>query len=363
MKNIKIIFCFFMITMTLSMGLVPSQVEALPVNEVEPLWTTDLNPNPISDHTRCAAVFARGQNWLYFDWVNDQSNPDIYLWNGVEPVPVVATDDREFGPRVLYYDDQFYLTYRKSTPGYLEGEAYGVFLRVSEDGITFGPETELFSPASHVIESHDILFANGWFYLAYVDVAYGDIFMIKSIDLVDWTTPIVIAGTSDTPDFCPALCWARGRIWLAWDYADPTGISTLWIKNSQDGVTWSEPVEIPLDETYNEIWGPFALTWSKGQFVFTSRARHFGTYSTWRICYTTSRDGVTWTDFTLATSESCDPPFYQCVEKGSVVYPLFGDSDNKGFSFAIVFKRLQLYSSGSGETLFFGGIYQTIINL
>lgn len=254
MKLTRLVICLCMIIITLSMGLAPNQVAALSVGEAESLWTTDINPNPWSDHSRCSAVFAQGQNWLYFDWTETgQWNPDIYLLNGVEIVPIVASEEFELGPRVLYYDDQFYLTYRKATLDMPQGSAYAVFLRTSSDGVTSGPEIELFRPASGYIESHDILFANGWFYLAYCDLEYGDIFVVKSRDLVDWTTPVCAAGTLDTTDFCPALCWAKGKVWLAWDYTPLDGFSTVRVTSSPNGVDWSEPNEIPPSEPYKEV--------------------------------------------------------------------------------------------------------------
>ncbi|MHA2143758.1 MAG: hypothetical protein ACXADD_19955, partial [Candidatus Thorarchaeota archaeon] len=83
MKLFKIICCMSIIVLTLSMGVFPTQVEAVSVSETEALWTTDVNPNWMSDHTRSEAVYAQGRNWLYFDWaLESQLNPDIYLWDG-----------------------------------------------------------------------------------------------------------------------------------------------------------------------------------------------------------------------------------------------------------------------------------------
>ena len=364
MKLTRLVFCLCMITITLSMGIAPNQGAALSIGEAESLWTTDINPNPWSDHSRCSAVFARGQNWLYFDWTEtSHSNPDIYLLDGANAVPIVTGEEFELGPRVLYYDDQFYLTYRKATSDMPQGSAYAVFLRTSSDGIAFGPETELFRPASSYIESHDILFANGWFYLAYCDLAYGDIFVVKSRNLVDWTSPVCAASTPGTTDFCPALCWAKGKIWLAWDYTPLDGFSTVWVTSSPNGVDWSEPTEIPPTEPYKEVWGPFSLIWSKGQFILATRAMYVGDQTSWRICFTASKDGITWSEYTLATSPSCEFPYYQCVEKGSVVFPLKGASGSDGLDFAIVFKRLQFYYGSSGERLFYGGIFRVIISV
>lgn len=344
------------------MSLVTTQVEALSISDAEPLWETGIDPNPWSDHTRLTAVFAQDQNWLYFDWtLTDQHNPDIYLWDGTEAVPVVNTAEPEIDPRVFYYNEQFYLTYEKTTTDLPEGSAYAIFLRTSQDGITFGPETELYSPESNYIESHDILFAKGWFYLAYNDLAYGDIFVVKSRNLVDWTSPVCAAGTPDLVDFAPALCWARGKIWLAWDYTANGEYSTVWITSSRNGVDWSDPIEIPPTEPYHEAWGPFSLIFSSGQFILATRARQLGTYP-FRICYTTSRDGVTWSPYTLVTSPSPEPPNFFCVEKGPVVYPFAGASNSQGQEFAIAFKRLQWYTDSSGDTLFDGGVYRVIIS-
>jgi hypothetical protein len=367
MKLTRLTFCIFVITLALSMGLVPYQVEALSVDEVEALWTTDVDPRPWSDHTRCDAVFAKGQNWVYFDWAQtSESKQGIFLLDGTNAVPVVNSEYPEllFSPRVLYHDEQFYLTYRKTDliDNPPEDGAYAVFLKMSSDGINFGPAEEIYRPDNNGwIGTHDIIFAQDWFYLAYFDFTSGDIFVVKSRDLNEWTTPEPAAATDGINDFAPDLCWARGKIWLAWDYTS-SGLSTVWITNSHDGVTWAEPVEIPPTDPHNEVWGPFSLIWFRGQFILATRARHQGQPFTQRITYTTSKDGIKWTEYTLVTSPSCDPDYDECMEKGSVIFPILGDGISHGLEFAIVFKRLQWYYSSIGERLFYGGIYRAIIS-
>jgi hypothetical protein len=302
------------------------------------IWeTNDDNPYPASDHTRCEVLFAEGTYWLFYDWVSGISDSsDIYMrkssdavmWSELTPV-ADNPGINETRPRAFFYDNLIYLTY--SVGGSL-------MVRTSSNGMDFSDEQPLYSSP---VGNYDIEYANDWFYLAYE--SGGDIWFSKSLDLSVWEAPEVAVRTSD-PDFTPDLCVAMGRIWLAWNHRQP---AHPFLTSSIDGIEWTSHVEIPINDPDN-TFGPFCLTWYKGQFIFVTRVAvdpplglpywHWP----WRMMMTTSQDGITWTPFVQVSELFPSDERYQ--EKGGVIFQVHGGyKENKiKYKFAVIFKRMEI---------------------
>jgi hypothetical protein len=303
-----------------------------------------------------------GRYWLFFDWVSPESdiyNPDIYVmtskdgrdWN--DPIQIVYTESPENGVKTLFHDNIFYITYLQP---YNEGEenpfSSAIYLRTSEDGLEANEQSVLYAPDDFVrIDTHDLIFADEWFYLVYSDVEAGDIFLVRSRDLSEWTTPVAVTTDSNDPDYSPDLCVARGKLWLAWSSKRGASNSHIWITSSEDGIYWSEPIDIPPTSDYDEYWGPISLIHSRGQFSVVARASVFG-YGR-RIVCSTSKDGVSWGPFSPLTASAPG----NVIEKGPTVFPLYRPIDGAIYRFSVVFKRLW----NDGE--FSSGIIQIPLSL
>jgi hypothetical protein len=341
MKNIRNIHKFYVVSLLLLIISSFTAVKAFDVIEISIKDYPGQNPNPYSDHTRCEVVYALEKYWLFYDWFEDGSSgifvmfsDDAQVWSG--PFEIINTWEKEAGVKAFFHRGQFYVFYYSI-------DSYQLYVKTSVDGLTYTAAESIYVfPNTLTITEgwgYDILLARNRYFLAFDDPTpvggTGDIFITKSSELTlnSWEERVRVTSTAPT-DYAPDLLWAKGKIWLVWDYNGMDGYSDVWLTSSRDGITWEIPWPMHNPADPNNIWGPFSLIWEKGQFIFVTRYSKNLFPWKWRIAYSTSTDGITWSSFAYLTSE---PGPDHSQEKGATVFPIYdAESD---FTYSTIFKR------------------------
>jgi hypothetical protein len=335
-----LVFVFFFAFLLTPLSFTAQRIAA--ESDEHTIFTSDAEIHPYSSHTKCEVVQAKGRYWLFFDWVaegQDPMNPDIFVmssvdgrsWNG--PFPVAATNGPEHSVKVVFCQGRFFVTYQLDQ---------NLYYRTSQDGRHFSDPVWFYDAAGggiHYVD-HDIIFANDRFYLTWTEVfdPFGELFITSSPNLHDWTTPLQITHSPGLIDFTPELCWAKGKLWLFWDAGYDSTHARIYFKHSTDGIQWSDRYFITPQSDTNEYWGPFTVLFERGRFIFVTRTYMYDGPNwwewNWRIVYTTSRDGISWTPFTPLTNPSTEQDY---AEVGPTVFPLH--VPGRGHSYSVIFKR------------------------
>jgi hypothetical protein len=342
MKNIRKFHKFYVVSLLLLIVLSFTSVKAIDVLEVQ-IWDySGQNPNRYSDHTRCEVVYALEKYWLFYDWVEGSSgifmmfSDDAQVWS--DPVEIINTGENEAGVKAFFHRGMFHVFYYSI-------ESYQLYIKTSEDGLTYTTAEMIYrfpDTLNPISEGwgYDIIVARNRYFLAFDDPietgGSGDIFITKSSDLTTagWELPIRVMTNPGVTDYAPDLLWAKGKIWLVWDYIGDDDFSDVWLTSSRDGIIWDTPWPMHNLADENNIWGPFSLIWEKGQFIFVTRISTHDFPWKWRIAYSISNNGVTWSHFEYLTS---DPGIDHSQEKGATVFPIY--DDELAYTYSSIFKR------------------------
>jgi hypothetical protein len=169
-----------------------------------------------------------------------------------------------------------------------------------------GVTNPVFKPSGGYLSDPDILWLADrrelWMFYRHVD-ATNDILASQSADGVRWSEPRLVVRVPNHQAVSPAIVRRSSGDWLMWTVnAGAVGCAgsstTIERRRSTDGLTWSSPVAVSLEQPGAFPWH-LDVQWipSRNEFWALYNAKIAGSCTTDALYLATSADGLTWTTF------------------------------------------------------------------
>lgn len=142
--------------------------------------------------------------------------------------------------------------------------------------------------------------SRGIYHLSWMSWRSGnyDIWCSDSEDGGEWSEPLQLT-TDAADDWVPALSQdSSGTFWMTWS-SGKTGNQDIWYFSSQDGENWSNATQFTTDAAEDDA--PWLLQDSNGTYWVVWHSFRQGNYD---IFYSTSTDGVNWSEAVALTDDS-----------------------------------------------------------
>jgi hypothetical protein len=211
-----------------------------------------------------------------------------YSKDNRNPIRISNTEYREESPQIILSSwGTFYMVYT-------EAGIFDLLLRTSSDGLQWNTPIYIEQGNDFQFHSADISQTpDGMLWIVvrrmYCGSTIEDIYILNSTDGVTWSEPRLLVG-SPVYDNYPKLAVAPdGSLWVL--FSQSTGYWDLYIMNSTDGIIWSDPRRI-TDESYEERYGDLTIG-SDGSFHVIYHKHSEGKF--W-LYETHSYDGITWSE-------------------------------------------------------------------
>jgi len=132
------------------------------------------------------------------------------------------------------------------------------------------------------------------------------------------------AGGAEDPSI---LKTADGRIWIAWFDRDQAGKCHLWCKNSRDGKTWSDPIQVTRNPE-GDNWYPSMIQAADGTLCLAWWSGRTGNGEIW---FSESASGKEWSDPIRITNNLGHDWCPSLVQAGDgTLWIAWGASESKG---------------------------------
>jgi len=176
---------------------------------------------------------------------------------------------------------------------------------------------------------HSLTIDNGGtFWLVYTSDRSGnyDIWVKNSTDGITWSTPIQVTNNVSYDGWGSFIQDSGGAYWMAW-FSDRSGTAHIWMSHSSDGINWDEPYQVVslMDENIypsliQDSGGTYWLAWMNLNWY------------TWEfhIYVSSSSDGLTWTAPTQVTSGISEDWEPSLIQDDTGTYRLVWDSYTSG---------------------------------
>jgi hypothetical protein len=158
-------------------------------------------------------------------------------------------------------------------------------------------------PASGYLSDPDLVYVPeaGELWLYYRQVTSSNLIqLIRSRDGLLWTAPVQVLSAPNHQIISPAVVHRAPNEWLMWSVnagesgcvAEATGVQ---LRRSSDGVQWSDPEPVDLDQTGFSVWH-IDVQWipSRAEFWAVYNVKLPGGCATPAVYAATSVDGKTW---------------------------------------------------------------------
>jgi hypothetical protein len=206
------------------------------------------------------------------------SSPNGSDWSNPGAIPNASIAD---SPALTDYSGTLYCAYQLYGSDYHSGRLYMIG---SADGSTWGQPEQV--AGASISLSPALATFNNVLYCAYQgyerDDRSGKLFLGSSQDGVTWTTPVQISGVSMSNS--PALAAFNNSLYCAYQGYGPNG--QLMYTSSSDCATWSTPSPIAAAQMSES---PALVVFNGRLYAFYQGSGHNG-----QLCYTSTPDGSTW---------------------------------------------------------------------
>jgi hypothetical protein len=183
------------------------------------------------------------------------------------------------------------------------------------DGYLSDPD-EVFNPETNEL----------WLYYRGVTTE-NQIFLIKGSGPSHWTAPILVASAPNHSIVSPTVVRRGGGDWLMWSVNSGvagcgSSSTTVELRRSSDGITWSDPVTTDLTAPNAFAWH-IDVEWipSRQEFWATYNVKDPGSCTTATLDFAQSGDGVHWvTAPSPVLARGAIPEFSDIVYRASLLY-------------------------------------------
>jgi hypothetical protein len=171
-----------------------------------------------------------------------------------------------------------------------------------------------------------------WLYYRAVTTE-NQIFLIRGSGPSSWSTPTLVASAPNHSIVSPTVVRRGAGDWLMWSVNSgasgcTSAATTVELRRSSDGVTWSDPVTTDLSETNAFAWH-IDVEWipSKQEFWAISNVKVPGSCPTAALDFAKSLDGVHWLPAAgPVLVRGAIPAFADIVYRASLLYDEASDN-------------------------------------
>ncbi|HYV96804.1 MAG TPA: hypothetical protein VE967_05065 [Gemmatimonadaceae bacterium] len=185
------------------------------------------------------------------------------------------------------------------------------------------------SPSNGYLSDPDIVYDpdSGQVLMYYRQVAAeNEIMLMRSRDLFAWSAPVRVVHAPNHEVVSPAVVRRSATDWMMWSVNGHGGCasaeSSVELRRSSDGVTWSDPLPVALDQPGFAPWH-IEVQWvpSRSEYWALYNAKTTESCNTPALFFATSKDGVTWTTYPSPLLERGDAPqFRDIVYRSTFVF-------------------------------------------
>jgi hypothetical protein len=155
----------------------------------------------------------------------------------------------------------------------------------------------------------------------------NQIFLIKGSGPSHWTTPTMVASAPNHSIVSPTVVRRGAGDWLMWSVNSGvsgcvSGATTVELRRSSDGITWSDPVTTDLREPNAFAWH-IDVEWipSRQEFWATYNVKVPGSCTTAALDFAESADGLHWVPAAAPVlTRGAIPEFSDIVYRASLLY-------------------------------------------
>jgi hypothetical protein len=199
-----------------------------------------------------------------------------------------------------------------------------------------GVMNPLVRPANGYLSDPDILWLDDQreFRLFYRQVdKENELLMIRSSDGVSWSQPITVLRAPNHEAVSPSVVRRAPGEWLMWTVnAGAAGCvsrsTTVELRRSADGETWSAPTTVTLSQDDLMPWH-IEVQWvpSLGEYWAMFNAKQTGSCTTEALYLATSPDGLTWRTYQAPVlRRGAIPEFSEVVYRATFAYDSLRDA-------------------------------------
>jgi len=193
-----------------------------------------------------------------------------------------------------------------------------------------GVTNPLVLPASGYLSDPDIVWLGDRheFRLFYRQVTEENtILMVRSSDGVKWSEPVAVVRVPNHEAVSPSVVRRAPDDWLMWTVnAGGAGCvsrsTTLELRRSVDGETWSAPTTVSMSQEDLTPWH-LEVQWipSLGEYWAMFNGKRMGSCATEALYFATSPDGVTWRTYSSPVlRRGAIPDFSEIVYRATFAY-------------------------------------------
>lgn len=165
-----------------------------------------------------------------------------------------------------------------------------------------------------------------WLYYRQV-TSENDIWLVRSGDGVRWSTPVLVTHAPNHEIVSPAVVRRGSGDWLMWSVnSGAVGCgavaTSVELRRSSDGLAWSPPETVALDESHGSPWH-LEVEWiaSRQEFWALFPVKEPGSCTTAAVYFARSDDGLHWQTYpTPLLVRGVTPELQDVVYRSSLAY-------------------------------------------
>jgi hypothetical protein len=170
-----------------------------------------------------------------------------------------------------------------------------------------------------------------WLYYRGV-TTQNEVFLIRAPSPTHWSAPVLVASAPNHSIVSPTVVRRGVGDWMMWSVNSggsgcTSATTTVELRRSSDGVTWSGPVTTDLAELDHFPWH-IDVEWipSRGEFWSVYPVKVAGSCTTAALHFATSTDGIHWTPtISPVLARTVVPAFDDIVYRGAISYDADAD--------------------------------------
>lgn len=170
-----------------------------------------------------------------------------------------------------------------------------------------------------------------WLYFRQV-TSENIIRLTRSADGIHWSSPVIVAHAPNHEIISPTIVRRSPTDWLMWSVNGNVGCTglntTVELRRSSDGVTWSAPTTVALSQSGLYPWH-IDVEWipSRNEFWALYNTKTPGSCTTSAVYLGTSGDGVRWTTYpSPVLTHGAIPEFQDVVYRSTLSYDEASDA-------------------------------------